>query len=129
MPIRYQREDASRRVRLTVEGAFQMDDVSAVSLRRRDDGTWAYGTLLDLRRMTEHPTVADLREVASNVIARESSEGPRGPVAILANDAAHYALACAYAALRRSTQLVEVFRVPDEAERWLTAQLNERKSR
>jgi hypothetical protein len=123
MPIRYQREDARRRIRLTVEGAFQMDDVSAISSRRHDDGTWAYGTLLDLRMMTEHPTVADLRQVASNVIAREISEGPRGPVAILATDEAHYALACAYAALRRSTQSVQVFRVPDEAEQWLTLKL------
>ena len=73
--------------------------------------------------MTEHPTVADLREVASNVIARESTKGPRGPVAILATDAAHYTLACAYAAVRKSTRLVQVFRVPDEAEQWLTLKL------
>jgi hypothetical protein len=40
MPISYKRDDALRCVRLTVEGAVQMDNVSAVSLRRRDDGTW-----------------------------------------------------------------------------------------
>ena len=126
MPIRYEREDGRRCVRLTVEGAFQMDDVSAVSSRRRDDGTWAYGTILDLRSMTERPTVSDLREVASNVITRESHEGRRGPVAILATEPAHYSLACAYAALRGSSQTIEVFRDVNEADKWLTVQLNDR---
>jgi hypothetical protein len=124
VPVRYERENDRRRVRVTVEGALQTDDALAVLARRRGDGTWTYGTLCDLRAMTDRPTVADLRQIAAEAVARESDEGARGPVAILATDGAPYIMACLYAALQRSKLTIEVFRALDEAERWLTAKLD-----
>jgi hypothetical protein len=126
MSIRYEREDARRCVRLTIEGAFQKGDVLTNVAQRRIDDTWTYGTLIDLRRMIGRPALADLREIATEAAAREAGEVQRGPVAILATDPTHYNLACAYAALRKST-LIEVFRALDEAKYWLTAKLDERR--
>ena len=126
MPIRYERDNASRRVLVTVEGGCQTDDVLAIVARRRADGTWTFGTLCDLRNMTERPTLVDLRQIASEAAARESDEGARGPVALLATEGAPYAMACMYAALQQSTLTIEVFRALDEAEHWLAGQLDAR---
>jgi hypothetical protein len=119
MPIRAERDDARRRVLLTVEGAFQQGDVLANLAQRRTDDTWTYATLLDLRPMTERPSLADLRQISTEIATGESGAIPRGPFAILATDPAVYSLACAFAALRKSTLTIDVFRALDEAELWL----------
>jgi hypothetical protein len=65
----------------------------------------------------------------SEVAERQRGQGPRGPVAILATDPILYGRACTYAALRRSSETIEVFRALDEAEPWLTAQLKKSEPR
>jgi hypothetical protein len=124
MPIRYERENDRRRVLVTVDGALQTDDALAILARRRGDGTWTYGTLCDLRAMTDRPTIADLRQIAAEAATRESDEGARGPVALLAAEGAPYTMACLYAALQRSKLTIEVFRALDAAEQWLTGKLD-----
>jgi hypothetical protein len=44
VPVRYERDDARRRVVVTVEGAFQASDMLAVFGRQRAEDTWSYGT-------------------------------------------------------------------------------------
>jgi hypothetical protein len=73
-------------------------------------------------RTRDYPTIADLRQLMSEAVRRQPDEGPRGPVAILATDPELYRRACTYAALGRSRLTIDVFRDPNEAERWLTAQ-------
>ena len=119
MPIRYERDDARRRVVVTVEGPFAVADFLAVMERQRDDGAWTYGMLSDLRGMTGEPAIDDLRQFLSEA-ARNIQ--PRGPIAILATDPVIYGRACTYAALVRATLTVGVFHNVDEAEQWLTAQ-------
>jgi hypothetical protein len=119
MPIRYERDDASRRVVVTVEGPFAVADFLAVIERQRGDGSWTYGMLYDLRGMTGEPAIDDLRQFMSEA---ERTTQPRGPIAILATDPAIYGRACTYAALTRATLTIEVFRDWAEAEQWLTAQ-------
>src|SRR6266852_2740584 len=117
MPFRYERDDARRRVVVTVEGPFAVADFLAVMERQRDDGAWTYGMLSDLRGMTGEPAIDDLRQFLSET-ARTTE--PRGPLAILATDPAIYRRACTYAALGRSTTLtIGVFRDLDKAEEWL----------
>jgi hypothetical protein len=118
MPIRYERDDARRRVAVTVEGPFAVADFLAVMERQRDDGAWTYGMLSDLRGMTGEPAIDDLRQFMSEA-ARTTQ--PRGPLAIVATDPVIYGRACTYATLARATLTVEVFRNLDEAEAWLTA--------
>ena len=118
MSIRYERDDASRRVVITVEGPFAAADFLAVMERQRADGAWTYGMLYDLRGMTGEPAIDDLRQFMSEA---ERATQPRGPIAILATDPVIYGRACTYAALTRATLTVEVFRNRDEAEWWLTA--------
>jgi len=121
MPIRYELDDARRRLVVTVEGPFAVADFLAVMERQRDDGAWTYGMLSDLRGMTGEPAIDDLRQFMSEA---ERTTQPRGPVAILATDPVIYGRACTYAALTRATLTIEVFRDWDKAEQWLTAQAN-----
>jgi ribosomal protein S28E/S33 len=122
MAIRYELDD-HRRVVVTIEGPFQVDDMIAIMARQRAEQTWTYSILYDLRGMTGEPTIAQLRELMSEAASRHLGQAPRGPVALLATDPTLYDRLCTYAALGRSTALtIGVFRDRAEAEHWLTAQ-------
>ncbi|HEV3062849.1 MAG TPA: hypothetical protein VGY48_31675, partial [Vicinamibacterales bacterium] len=119
MPVRYERDDARRRVVVTISGAFQLDDILVIMERLRSEDTWAYGVLYDLRHVVGYPTMEDLQHIVAQAATREG-EGPRGPVALLANKPILYSKLCTYTALTRSTtRAVEVFRDLDEADKWL----------
>jgi hypothetical protein len=119
MPIRYERDDARRRLVVTIDGPFALEDFLAVIERQRGDNASAYGLLYDLRGMTGAPTIAELRQAFTQ---SAQTHRRRGPIAILATDPALYDRACTYVALGYSTLTVGVFRDLDEAEQWLTAQ-------
>jgi hypothetical protein len=87
MPIRYETDDARRRVVVRMQGPFALADFLAVIERQRGDNASAYGVLYDLRGMTGEPSIADLRQSMSQI-------GLRGPIAILATDPAINARAC-----------------------------------
>src|ERR1700736_3060844 len=123
MLMSYERDDAPRRVVATMDGPFTLAVFRAVSELHSPD-TWTYGMLFDLRRMTGEPTIDELRQIMSQSAARQPGTGVRGPVAILATDSALYGRMCTYAALRRATLTIEVFRYLDRAEEWLTTQLS-----
>src|ERR1700736_4769361 len=123
MLMSYERDDAPRRVVVTMDGPFNLAVFRAVSELHSPD-TWTYGMLFDLRRMTGEPTIDELRQIMSESVARRPGTGARGPVAILATDPALYGRMCTYAALRRATLTIEVFRYLDRAEEWLSTQLN-----
>jgi hypothetical protein len=121
MPVRYERDDARRRVVVTIQGEFQPDDILAIIERLRSEDTWAYGVLYDLRHVVGYPTMEDLQRIVAQAASREG-EGPRGAVALLANKPILYSRLCTYTALtRKTTRAVEVFRDVDEADKWLTA--------
>ena len=127
MPIHYELDDVHRRVLVTVQGSFQVDDILAIMARQRAEQTWTYGILYDLRDMTGEPTIAELRELMSEASRRHLGQAPRGPVALLATDPTLYDRLCTYSALGRSTALtIAVFRDRAEAEQWLTAQEEQR---
>jgi hypothetical protein len=119
MPVRYERDDARRRVVVTVHGAFETSDMLAVSERQRADDTWNYGTLLDLRRIAGHPTVADLRDLMSQASAHPPAARRPGPIALLATEAILYARLCGCAVMVQGKLTIEVFSDLDDADRWL----------
>jgi hypothetical protein len=119
MPVRYERDDARRRVLVTVQGPFAQSDFLTVVERQQLDHAWTYGIIYDLRGMTGHPTAADLRQSMS--LATQADE-PRGPVPVVTADPAMYTKACSYAALARRTMTIEVFRDFNEAALWLAGE-------
>jgi hypothetical protein len=118
MSIRYERDDARRRVVISMQGPFEPADFLAVIERWRGEDIGAYGMLYDLRGMTGEPTIPDLRQFMGEAA---QVNRPRGPIAILATGPEIYRRACTYATLGRATLTIEVFRDPNEVEQWLTA--------
>ena len=121
MPIEISRDDDARRVIAVASGEFQADDFAKILAQLRSSGTWTYGVLLDVRRMTGTPAIAELRPIMNLTRTNENQEGPRGPVAIVAGGSVIYGMACAYAAMSEPKGRVEVFPDRPEAERWLDA--------
>jgi hypothetical protein len=75
--------------------------------RQCADGTWNYGTLVDLRRMAGHPTIGDLRGLLSQTSAHPTAARQPRPVALLATEAVLYNQLCAFAALARGRLTIE----------------------
>jgi hypothetical protein len=121
MEVQYARDDARRRVRVTLRGGYQASEIFALLERHRAEDDWSYGRLYDVRGLTGKPTVKELRLFMS----LDTPHRPHGPEAIVTSDPILYALACTYAALGRSTMNIQVFRDADEAEQWLAARANE----
>jgi len=120
MPVRYERDDARRRVVVTVQGVVAPADFLAIIERRRAEGIGGYGMLYDLRRAAGEATIDDLRQFLTAAAPTSRPQG--GRIALVAIDPVLYARACTYAELGRSvTMTIEVFRDMDEANRWLAA--------
>lgn len=117
-PIRYERDDASRRAVITITGPFNAPDVRVCLEQHRAEGAWGYGVLYDLRRMTSEPTRETLGEFAALTKPRPG-EPPRGPVAVVSTNPVMYGLACLYAAMVKAYATVSIFRDRDEADAWL----------
>jgi hypothetical protein len=125
VPLLLERDDVQRRVVVTATGPFPTADVFDFLARQRDDGTWTYGLLYDVRGMTGHPTIEDLRVIMTLHADSAAEQQPRGPLAFLSTDPSLYAIACIGAALGGTKRRVELFRDRDEADRWLLAQTRE----
>jgi hypothetical protein len=107
MPIRYERDDVSRRVVIAIQGPFEPADFLAVIERWRSEDVGGDGMLYDLRGMTGKPSIADLRQFMSEA---PQTHRPRGPLAVVATDPVIYGRACMYATLGSATLTVGAFR-------------------
>jgi hypothetical protein len=118
MPISYERDDAVRRITAIWEGNYRTEDVIEIFERLRREGAWSYGTLYDVRGLTGHPSVSDLRRILE-VAKQPAPDGQSaGPIAVVVTQPVLYAMACAYAALGHPG-LFAVFRDRAEADAWL----------
>jgi len=124
MPITYERDDARRRITVTLAGAVTLDDLLAIVDRQATEGTWTYGLLYDARRVSKDQagTPDEVRRVFHHVSAHAAEHGPRGSVAIVTDNPADYALLRTYSILSARAEItVEIFRDPGDADRWLAS--------
>ena len=121
MPVSYERDDARRRVLVTVQGSFAPADFLAIMARRLAEGIGGYGILYDLRRAAGEATIDDVRQFLS---ATAPTPRPKwGPIALVATHPVLYARACTYAQIGRAARLtIGVFREMDEADLWLATE-------
>jgi len=124
MPSSYERDDARRRIVVTVEGDVSAAEALGIVNRQLADGAWTYGVLYDARNDTSQPSTADVRSIVEHVGRCIAQHGPRGPVAIVTRNPSNYGMARMYSTLGEPVKLtVEVFREIVEAEAWLVSQL------
>jgi hypothetical protein len=122
MPITYQRDDLRRRVRVSLVGAVTVQDLLAVVDRQAAESTWDYSLCYDARRVTKAAasTEEEVRRVLRHAMQTSATHGERGPVAIITDSPADYAIVRMYSTLGAAQRItVEVFRDPADATRWL----------
>jgi hypothetical protein len=119
--LTYERDDLRRRIRVTLEGRFDVDAIAATFDRQASEGTWHYSRLYDLRGVRETPTTEQIRALLSQVRERIRLHGPRGPVAVVTEHPALYGMVRMYMSLGENDGTVEVFHNVADADGWLKA--------
>ena len=123
MPIQYLRDDAKRRIRLTVTDPVTVMDLIASVERQLAESTWHYGLLVDMRGQSEAAGSGDVRTFSSRVAELIAAHGPRGPIAVVARDASPIAGAQLHVLLGGKRESVEVFWDLADGQRWLDARM------
>lgn len=122
MAIRYERNDALRRIAITTLPDTSHGDVISAVERQAAEGTWPYAVLYDARGSARTPTADEFRGLLLRVGELTARYGPRGPVAFVAASARMARLGRTYASMGALTALdVKVFTNIDDAARWLDA--------
>ena len=121
-PFDYVRDDARRRVRVTVHRTLRRHDLISIIDRQVSEGTWTYGMLYDFGLSLGPTTQADTDTLAAHVYCYLISHGPRGRVAVVARAPEMIGVVQLYAAYTaRADVEVGVFWDVHEAEQWLDA--------
>src|ERR1700682_2257810 len=120
MPVEYVLDQARQRLTIIGQDPIGEPDVVEWLERQAVDGAWAYSTLVDLRLVAWNPTTEEIRRILRRIVTLSVTDGPRGPVAVVATQPALLGMAHMYSAL--SEQAVEAFYEVAEAERWLAEQ-------
>jgi hypothetical protein len=120
MPIAYVPDIARRRIRITLSEPVTLTEMTASVDRQCADGMWTFGVLLDLRLVRKPPSVANAQAFAAHIRAIAERHGPRGAVAMVAQDPVMLAGAQVYKHFSgKPDPHVEVFTSANDAEEWL----------
>jgi hypothetical protein len=125
MPIQYTRDDAKRRIRLTLTNPITVADLIASVERQLASGGWPYGSLVEARAPFSPQSPRDMRAFSSRVSELVATHGQRGPIAIIAKDAGAVATAQIYVLFGGKTESVEVFWDLDDGQHWLDDRMTE----
>jgi hypothetical protein len=123
----YRRDDALRRIRVTVRAPLDTSEFLGIIDRQAAEGTWTFGMICDLRAVDEPPPPNDMAQFFGRVLTHTKVLGQRGPVALVTRERRMIARSQSYAthAATRGHD-VEVFWDLDEAEDWLQGSVAER---
>ena len=122
MSITHERDDARRRINVKLAGTVTVEDLLAIVDRQAAEQTWHYSLCYDARRITKDAasTADEVRRVLRHVVETTAKHGARGPVAIVTDNPADFAMVRMYSWLGAEQRLtVEVSRDPNDALRWL----------
>ena len=113
------RDDARRRITVTLTGPVAFADVISFLNTQRSKDAWDYGVLYDARGMIVDLLPGDLQLVAGHVGELSDMQG-RGPVAVVWATESQRVFVERYAALVQPAGVrVGLFADMDAADRWL----------
>jgi hypothetical protein len=123
MPIHVTRDDSTRRFTAVGEGTLTAADILGFMAEHRVGSYRPYGLLFDIRNADLQVSAADVRGFAERTDPLTITQGPRGPVAIVATQPAIYGLSRMYETLADLRQLppFRTFQDSDDAIAWLDA--------
>ena len=119
MPIRYERDDARRRIVVTTSGDVTADEVMSVIDRQIAEGAWTYAMLYDHSLALSLPPDDAVTVIVARTRQASEQLGPRGPIAAVTRDAEQFRRAPAFAWLEHSPDAVAFFSDRRSAEKWL----------
>jgi hypothetical protein len=125
MPLDYKRDDANRRVRLTVTEPFNLADLIAAVERQLGDGAWRYGVLIDARAPLSVSPTRDIQSYAARVSELVAAHGPRGPIAVISRDSKMIGGVKKYSLFVGKNETLELFWDLDDGQKWLDARMAE----
>ena len=123
MPFQFVRDDAKRRITLTVTDPLTVADRIAAVERQLADDAWGYGLLIDARRMASFiPALSEMQAAGSRLAELVATHGPRGPVAIVSRKPGVIGASTMHNSLGVNTPGVQVFWDMDDARTFLDRQ-------
>jgi hypothetical protein len=91
--LTYDRNEARRRITVTMVGPIRLEDLTAVIERQAAEGAWRYAMLFDGRAVTAPPSVDATRRLVMLVAQLTLAHGERGPVAIVCRSVDQFGMA------------------------------------
>ena len=123
MPFSFERDDARRRIRVTLSDPLTDAEIIAVIDRQREERAWAYGMLCDTRPLHHPPSRSIARLAIEHVTDITKRLGRRGPVAVVAlRGMVGPSEAYAFESHQHGRD-VQVFWSIEDADQWLDQQL------
>jgi hypothetical protein len=97
--LTYERNEARRRITVTMVGPIRLEDLTAVIERQAAEDTWRYAMLYDGRAVTAPLSVDATRRLVTLVAQLTLAHGERGPVAIVCRSVEQFGMARMYSLL------------------------------
>ena len=120
MPVTYTTDTDRRRIRIAPMDPVTLYELTATVDRQFFDGTWTFGVVVDLRLIHRATPATDVQQFAAHLRGFVDHYGPRGPVAIVAREAATVSAAHVYAHFSdKPDPHVDVFWSAEDADAWL----------
>jgi hypothetical protein len=120
MPVQYVRDDAKRRITLTVSDPLTVEERIAAVEHQLADGAWGYGLIIDARSMASFtPKLTEMQAAASRLAELVAVHGPRGPVALVSRQSSVIGASAMHNSLGVRTPGVQVFWDMEDAHRFL----------
>jgi len=120
----YACDEARRVVRVVAREPLTSADLVAIIDRQRQEGSWLFGLLYDLRQIEGATSKEDATIVANHVRQSVQEHGPRGPVALVTSKSDMLGAGLVYAHGTRQSMQLEVFWDLQEADQWLAERLS-----
>ncbi len=123
MPISYELDRTTRRVRTTVKGSVTVDDILNHLQTACREELLPFAELIDARG-ADQPLLSptDIWDAAGRVRTMEFDRRVLGPRAVIVEDLGMFGLTRMFVTLVSDFFPISVFRNPQEAEGWLTEQ-------
>jgi hypothetical protein len=119
MPFLYGRDDAKRRVTLTLRDPLTVAERIAAIEHQVTDGAWRYGVIIDARNIAPYtPQLTEMQDTTSRLAELVAAHGPRGPVAIVSRQSGVIGASAMHNLLCVNSR-VQVFWDMDEARTFL----------
>jgi hypothetical protein len=124
MPFHYRRDDARRRITLTLTDPLTVTELVATAERQVADGGWQYALLVDARATFVALEPMNMLLFVSRLRELVAVKGPRGPVAVVTQKSAAVS-AQMYRFFGGKTESFEVFWDLEDANQWLDERIGQ----